>query len=288
MPEEIPVIRQIIFVKAPTTIVDVIPYILLFLVYGLIVQAVFGLWRRFHSRSYDIFVLVAIIACHPAVSLFLGSYAPLPLYVLFLAFMAYLVYTALNFSQKRNSTKLIFRAFSLIFLLTNHSSILLQAVLVLFFIFRVDRMLPVLKLMFYSIYYAVLSREIVRNICLVMARATGYYSKEGVPGRQQSSTSCMICTLPFTPEEKVFSLRCGHSYHEDCIKGWALVGQNSHCYYCKEPIDNRVFTQDYWIRTELYIKPMMNAMRSLIAFSTVVFGLLYVKFQMMQDGYEMD
>ncbi|ELA41048.1 uncharacterized protein VICG_01930 [Vittaforma corneae ATCC 50505] len=280
MSARVSIITQVVVVKAPTTIIDVVPYVLVFLVYGLMVQVVFALWKKFHEKSYNYFILSAILACLPSISFFFGNYAVLFLYFLFISFMGYLVYTALNFSQKKNGPRIIFRAFKMIFLVTNHATVLLQFCLIVFFVTGINRMLAILKLMSYSIYFAVLSREIVRNICIFMAKTTGYYSKEGIPGKKENSALCMICTLPFDQSsalEKVFSLKCGHSYHEDCIKGWALIGQNNCCYYCKEGIDNKVFTQDYWIKSEIFIKPMMNAMRSLIAFSIVVIGLVYLK-----------
>lgn len=294
MSAKVSLITQVIIVKAPTTVLDIIPYAFVFLVYGLMVQAVFAVWKKFHEASYNYFILFAILATLPALAIYFHAYPILLVYLVFMAYMAYLIFTALNFSQKKNGPKLVFRAFKIIFLVTNHLTILFQGCLIFCFITKINKMLLILKIMAYLIYFAVLSREIVKNICVVMAKTTGFYSKEGVPGKKESNTTCMICLHPLIPTsgmastasitpynenktEKAFTLRCGHSYHEDCIKGWALIGLNNCCYYCKESIDNKIFTQDYWLKSELFIKPVMNAMRSLIAFSIVVAGLLYVK-----------
>lgn len=284
MSDKVRVITQVVFVKTPTTVLDVVPYLLVFTVYGLIVQAVFSVWKKLHEKSYNIFVLIAILTALPAISYFFSSYLSFLAYIIFLGYTSYLVYTAFNFSSKRDGIKTVFRAFKIIFAITNHTTVVLQFTLVIFFFFGIDKMLPILKFLFYSTYFAVLSREIVKNICLVMVRTTGLHSKEGVPGRKDSTTNCMICTLPLVSEnEKVLTTQCGHTYHENCIKGWTLVGQNTQCYYCKEPIDNKIFDQNYWIKSELFIKPMMNTMRSLIAFSAVIVGLLYFRLRGSDD-----
>lgn len=267
---------KVIVIRQPTTILDVFPFALVFLVYGLMVQVIFALWKKFHSKTYNYFILVSIVSFMPFITLFFQMYIALFFYFIFITLMGYLVFNAFQFTLKKNGPRIVYKTFKIIFLITNHTTVFLQLLLVIFFTLGINKMLSVLKYMAYSTYYAVLSREVVRNLCQSMAKGTGYYSKEGLPGKGDTDTVCMICSLPFI-EEKTFSLRCGHSYHEDCIKGWTIIGQNNSCYYCKEGIDNKIFTQDYWIKSELFIKPMMNALRSLIAFSVVIIGMIYLR-----------
>jgi RING finger protein 121 len=117
-----------------------------------------------------------------------------------------------------------------------------------------------------------------------MASSTGFYSKDGIPGRRETAEECMICTQPLNApstvaDGKAVTLKCGHSFHEDCIKGWCLIGQNNSCYYCKDGVDNKTFDQEYWIKTEVMIAPMMRTMKSAISFSVVLILFLVFKFK---------
>ncbi|KAM0680237.1 hypothetical protein GINT2_001622 [Glugoides intestinalis] len=277
MGAKVALVTHIIMIKQPTTLADVIPFLLVFIVYGIIVQILFAIWKKFHERSFNLFVLFAIIGILPAVSLITKSYLSILLYIAFMLLMADLSYIALNFKRNKEGLRIIFNTFKTVFMITNHATVLLQIVMVVLFLTKYHGMYTVLKLMSTTLYYAVLSREIVRNLCLLMAVTIGYRGKDRIPGKSDDSTACMICTLPFGESTgKIVTLGCKHPFHEACIKGWCLIGQNPFCYYCTEKIDNSIFSQDYWLKSELFIKPMMNTMRSMIAFS--IFAVLFYHF----------
>ena len=109
-----------------------------------------------------------------------------------------------------------------------------------------------------------------------MAKSTGFYSRDGIPGKKDSNDECMICTSNLNNECKI-TLKCGHSYHEDCIKGWCLIGQNNSCFYCKDGVNNKNFNQEYWIKSEVMISSMMSTMKSAISFFTIIFVIFLFK-----------
>ena len=37
-------------------------------------------------------------------------------------------------------------------------------------------------------------------------------------------------------DEKIYELKCGHKYHEACIRGWAIIGKKDSCPYCNEKV----------------------------------------------------
>lgn len=277
--------HTIILVKAPVTLIDIIPYLLVGIIYASIGQIIFAIWKRQHHQSYDIFILLSTLFSLPLICLFFRSYFILFIYILFMSLIAYFTHTAFYFTSNKDAPKTIFRAFKNIFMITNHITVFFQStLLVLFFIKKTEPMLLCLRMIFYSLYFAVLSREVVKNLCLIMAKTTGYYSKEGIPGKMASNDTCIVCTNTFKPEDKILTLKCGHSYHEDCLKGWLIIGQNNCCYYCKEGVDNTIFpSQDYWLKTELFIKPMMNTMRSFISFSVIGVGFYMFRTSRMNE-----
>lgn len=272
-----PTTTRVILVKAPTTLNDVIPYILILAVYIIMVQVVLSLWKKLHIKSYNIFVLNSILVTLPTACILTGKYLSLFIFLLYSSFMCYLVYKAVRFSSNKDAPRIIFKSFKIIFLITSHLTICSQLLLILSFVLFPNYILQSLIMTCYFIYYAVLSREIVRNLCYIMASSTGFYSKEGIPGRKDTSTDCMICILPMDSNEKKVTLKCGHSFHEDCIKGWCLIGQNNSCFYCKDGVDNKNFNQEYWIKSEVMISSMMSTMKSAISFFAIIFVLFLIK-----------
>lgn len=267
---------NVIIIKAPTTIMDVIPYVLVFIIYMIMVQAILSIWKKLHSKSYNIFVLNSILATLPLLCILSKRYSALLIYCLYISFILYLVFKAINFSSDKNAPKLIFKSFKVIFLITTHLTVLSQAALIICFLFFPHYILHALIMACYFIYYAVLSREIVRNLCYLMANTTGFYSEDGIPGKKDTHDHCMVCTSPLN-KEKTITLKCGHSYHEDCIKGWCLIGQNNSCFYCKDGVDNKNFNQEYWIKSEVMISSMMSTMKSAISFFAIIFVIFLLK-----------
>jgi RING finger protein 121/175 len=189
-------------------------------------------------------------------------------WIIFDVYLLYLAKVAFGFHTDKNAPKAVYRSFKRIFTVTNHATVVSQLLTLLFFFIESNYMLISLRGMVYSIYFAVLSREVVRSLSLLMAQTTGYYSKEGVPGRTDTSSRCMVCTGDLDGE--TVTLSCGHMYHRDCIMGYCIIGNNSHCQFCKHGVDNKIFEQDYWIKSELFIRPLMNTMRSCISFFIVM------------------
>lgn len=273
---------RIIIIKAPTTVKDVIPYILVFIVYMIMVQVILSFWKKFHEKSYNIFVLNSILVTLPALCILAGRYLSLFIFLIYISFISYLAFKALTFSSNKNAPRVIFKSFKIIFVITSHATVISQLFLIFCFFFLPEYILPSLLAACYFIYYAVLSREIVRNLCYLMASSTGFYSKDGIPGRQDPRSECMICTKSLSntgnnSEEKAITLKCGHSFHEDCLKGWCLIGQNNSCFYCKDGVDKNTFNQEYWIKSEVMISSMMSTMKSAISFLTIIFVLFIFK-----------
>lgn len=101
-------------------------------------------------------------------------------------------------------------------------------------------------MLFYGIYYGVLTRDFTDFLVDILAGNIGYYSpSSSLPSKQLTSSICAICGRPHGNEdvldansssldyttttgaerERTFTLSCGHKYHEYCIYGWCLVGK---------------------------------------------------------------
>ena len=81
-----------------------------------------------------------------------------------------------------------------------------------------------------------LSRDIVEICTDRMASALGYYTKDGLPSKGLKADICAICggtasSVVGEEDEKVHQLSCRHLFHEECIRGWCLIGKKDICPY---------------------------------------------------------
>ena len=63
--------------------------------------------------------------------------------------------------------------------------------------------------------------------------------------------------------EPSFELECKHCYHENCIRGWAMVGKKDTCPMCNEKVSK--------IRKFEYLNSVVQV--DMKAFSTTPWGL---------------
>lgn len=299
------IITQIIFVEKPTQLADVIPFAVAFFIYGLITQMGFSLWKRLHEQSHKLFQLAVVVGFPPFILYVAGDYS---LFVLWIAYvlvvgtcLRQVCFRPMSYDVPRQ----IYRVFRYLFLLSNMAILLFHVLLAgSFFLYR-PLILLSLRLLLYSIYLAVLSRELILNLSQILAARAGYFSKEGIPVVRESGDVCMLCTGrlggdrgttgrsaggdamgaadgpagsgAIQPIQTVRTLHCGHSYHDECIRGWALIGQNRFCPYCKKGIEASLFSMELWERTELPFKPLMNLVRSFISFFVVLSGMVLLR-----------
>lgn len=91
-------------------------------------------------------------------------------------------------------------------------------------------------------YYRVLSRDFVEICTDRMASTLGYYNKDGFPRKHLRADICAICGVAASrsnttndnekvDQNHVFQLACKHVFHDDCIRGWCLIGKKDICPY---------------------------------------------------------
>jgi len=268
------VITRIIFLHKPTTLQDVLPFILVFFVYGLVAQMLLVVWQKAHRASHKLFQLAMVLVFPPIVLLTTSDRILIVLWMAFMATMAVALRRVFLGPMSNDVPKRVFRTFRALFIYTSVFTFLGHLSVLLSFLFYVRTLLWSLRFLFYSLYIAVLAREVVLNLSHVMAARTGYYSKEGIAGRKENNDVCMICTDELTGRADatgIVTLHCGHSYHDECIRGWCVVGQNRFCPYCKKGVESTMFAPDLWERAELPFRPVMNLARSFMSIFIIVF-----------------
>lgn len=169
-------------------------------------------------------------------------------------------------------------------------------------------------LLFYGIYYGVLTRDFTDFLVDKLAASIGYYNPQSsLPSKQLNSTICAICGRSHaglddedglysgsqdsliaggtsaagagsgleSSKERVFTLTCGHRYHEYCIYGWCLVGKKQVCPFCREKVDlNQLFASLPFQKPHYLYGNLLDFIRYLVAWQPVIIlcvqGINYV------------
>lgn len=129
-------------------------------------------------------------------------------------------------------------------------------------------------LLFYGIYYGVLTRDFTDFLVDLLAANIGYYSpSSSLPSKQLKQSICAICgrTHNEANDEKTYTLTCGHTYHEYCIYGWCLVGKKQVCPFCREKVDlNKLFASLPFQKPHYLYGNLLDFIRYLIAWQPVI------------------
>lgn len=157
-------------------------------------------------------------------------------------------------------------------------------------------------MLFYGIYYGVLTRDFTDFLVDLLAANIGYYSpSSSLPSKQLNSKICAICGRPHggpmsrdsstegllsaayhedsdgttysdpALNEKTYTLTCGHIYHQYCIFGWSLVGKKQVCPFCREKVDlNKLFSSLPFQKPHYLYGNLLDFIRYLIAWQPLI------------------
>eukprot|EP00286_Rhodomonas_abbreviata_P003777 CAMPEP_0181345824 /NCGR_PEP_ID=MMETSP1101-20121128/32972_1 /TAXON_ID=46948 /ORGANISM="Rhodomonas abbreviata, Strain Caron Lab Isolate" /LENGTH=153 /DNA_ID=CAMNT_0023457839 /DNA_START=38 /DNA_END=499 /DNA_ORIENTATION=+ len=118
-------------------------------------------------------------------------------------------------------------------------------------------------LLFFGLYFGILSRDCSEMCTDRMASSMGYGTKkkQDCPQRQYDPTA-----------ERTVSLSCGHSFHDFCIRGWTIVGKKDTCPYCSEKVSIRAMFANPWETQSLLWANLLDGVRYLIVWNPVIVG----------------
>jgi RING finger protein 121/175 len=275
-------VREVIVIQREPTLVDMIPPFLGLAVYGLIMQSIFMVWERLSKRSHDVCIFLMLFLFPPMLFLYLRSYILPVCWLAFTMLILSAILKVIRRPSKSDSFRSTYKLFKDLFIVSNTGIFLGQsAVFVFFYLFPEQMKYPLMFLLFF-LYFGLLSREAIFFLSELMALSTGFYSKEGIPGKGSSNTLCMLCTREFDRVEPVHTLVCGHSFHNDCIKGWCLIGKKNFCPYCRKRVDSSLLPTDFWLKAEIWFYPLINLLRGFIIFTLIMTAIIIYKLNKIQ------
>jgi len=103
--------------------------------------------------------------------------------------------------------------------------------------------------------------------------STGYLD-DNVEGKRERGGGFTEAMRP----ERVVKLKCGHEFHEFCVRGWSIVGKQTVCPNCGEKVDVRsVLGGNAWEKNpNLIWGQLLDALRYLIVWNPII--MMFVRF----------
>lgn len=161
-----------------------------------------------------------------------------------------------------------------------------------------------LIMIFYGLYFGVVSRDLIDFAAEHMASTIGYYCKEGsLPNRLLRANICSVCgdhvdsqevrdnsadhleTRPLiswikggnsVSNSSGVTLNCGHVFHTNCLHGWCLLGKKDICPYCREKVEMGLVHTNPWRDPEFIYGKFLDVIRFMIVGLPVLLYILHL------------
>ncbi|TBU19173.1 hypothetical protein CWI42_030470 [Ordospora colligata] len=272
------VYRQVIIIERSQPVEEImLRWLISVAVYAFIIQTIFAMWKRLNRKTHDICVFLILLLFPPGFLVYAGSYFLPGIWAGFVGFILISCFKMLKSQHDKDAMRRIYAIFKRLFIISNSGIFVGQALTFITFYVSIRYLMHSLSVLLFFVYFGLLSRETIFFLSETMAVSTGFYSKEGVPGKGNNNSLCMICTKRFDGVEKIHTLGCGHSFHEDCIKGWCLLGKKLFCPYCKSKVVSSTLPPELWHKAEVWFYPLINTMRSFIIITLMLTGIVLYK-----------
>ncbi|KRZ25671.1 RING finger protein [Trichinella pseudospiralis] len=255
-------------------------------------------WKKRYNKSYNRFTLFSMWTIPFALSLWRGFWRFIISWLAFTSMTLFITSKAMQKHISGSIPRLVYKWFLFIHKLCSFLGFLGYVVIVLtlfgigiFLNIKFDDLFNFgILCLFYGIYYGVLNRDLAEICSNTMAAHIGYYSVDGLPRRTLESDMCAVCGSKISADgnegklEQLYSLSCGHTFHEFCIRGWCIVGKNEICPYCKEKVNLKEFFTNPWEKTEAALVYMLDFVRYLVAWNPILVFIIRGIYYVMADA----
>ncbi|KAJ2157056.1 hypothetical protein GGF46_004770 [Coemansia sp. RSA 552] len=238
-------------------------------------------WRRRHMMSYRLVSIGSICLIPPYFAVGSAYYRFVVIWLVYAVANTYVLYLATREPLYPRTPRRVYQWFAV----TNKASYGVFVVGMVLFALCFLNVIPGLTstesfleasmtILFYGLYFGLVSRDLV-NLCTEkMAATLGYASAGGLPTKHLAQGVCCICNGELSqadaaaaerPAEPTDRLSCGHEFHATCIRGWCVVGKKDVCPFCREKVDLAMFKQNPWDRQELFYVSALEYMRFFVS-----------------------
>jgi len=262
---------------------------LILLVTLVVAQILLVQWKIRHFRSYQKATLVGMWLIPVGLCFKFGWHRFIVFWAIFSLITSIVVFKASRKPLAGTTPRWVYKWFLLMYKLSYAGGIA-GYLIIMFTIFGLNVLLLIkpqtamdfgLLMLFYGLYFGVVSRDFAEVASETMASQIGYYVATGLPAKRLDPGMCAVCgnqILVMNNEEAVIEnsikLNCGHVFHEFCIRGWCIVGKKQTCPYCKEKVDLKRMFPGPWERPAVMYGNLLDWIRYLVAWQPVIIGIV--------------
>ena len=285
------------------------PFVFMFLLFVMVVvQVLLWTWRKTHYYSYQQTTLAGLLLFPFIFADYFHFWRFVAVWAMFLACTGYHVWLAtrnpLDVKTPRRVYTWFFRLYKICYVMSVGGYV---GVILEFLGIRAALFLPrsfsghATIVLFYGLYFGLLGRDCAELCAWRMKQALGYSKKDDdEPQRMLPTNMCALCAgqlgvdtealiegqdfaddslhnheqRSITREERIVKLKCGHEFHEFCLRGWVIVGKNHTCPNCGDKVNIRsVLGMTPWESQSLVWAQLLDALRYLIVWNPIIFML---------------
>eukprot|EP01023_Acetabularia_acetabulum_P067800 TRINITY_DN9448_c0_g2_i2.p1 TRINITY_DN9448_c0_g2~~TRINITY_DN9448_c0_g2_i2.p1 ORF type:complete len:347 (-),score=35.72 TRINITY_DN9448_c0_g2_i2:175-1215(-) len=215
-------------------------------------------WKRFHRKSYDLVSMLGWWLFPAAVAFRLGFWLFFMVWFVYSCATCYILTRCMKSKLDANTPWMVYAWFlSGHRVCTSLGTIGYMGLVSIWIIGFIPFPGLILQLLWYGIYFGVLSRD-----CAVFATETMATTMGTGESLIRSQYMCGICLQSLgtdprntttdedgkSPTKKqvsdVMQLPCKHEFHSLCLYGWTMIGKKDMCPLCKEKVSNMVFMKE--------------------------------------------
>ncbi|KAK3100169.1 hypothetical protein FSP39_015674 [Pinctada imbricata] len=246
-------------------------------------------WKQRYFKSYQKATLLGMWVIPPVFCIKFGWVRFLVIWTIFSVITGFITFKATRKPLAGRTPRLVYKWFLVIYKISYFLGIV-GYIAVMFTLLGLNLLLLIkpqtamdfgLLLLYYGLYFGVVSRDFAEVCSDTMAAHIGYYTETGLPGKRLDPSVCGLCNNSIIVTnnddaiiEATCKLGCDHIFHEFCIRGWCIVGKKQTCPYCKEKVDLKRMFPSPWDRPHMLYGNLLDWIRYLVAWQPLIIMLV--------------
>ncbi|MEN2496858.1 MAG: hypothetical protein MHMPM18_001327 [Marteilia pararefringens] len=255
------------------------PGFCMFLCLGLITVVsplAFVLLQKFGPSLFRIITLTLMWIVGLLFSLYIKAHFFTCLWVLYTLANLYMYRISKSKDLAKNAPRIIYKFYLMAFKVNYFFSIVSLIAFCLASIFTdipdAETPTPFLDFSFYificSIYFGILCRDFAEICAETIAIKSGHFTPGYLAKTSYNETMCVICSenllnanLGSNTIEVTQTLKCGHSFHDFCLRGWCMIGKKNICPHCHETVNLTDLFARPWDRADMMYGSFLDTFR---------------------------
>jgi len=284
--------------------------------YGLVLWLFFAQfaivwWKKNRPSQYHAWSLAGLWIFPSTLAIYLHNFRFVLFCALFTLQAAYVFYLSRRRPMNADDPQFIYR----VFLVVHRITFALASLGAFLFVFTIFFLVPFFQqpfswlltdsvlFMFYGGYFGVMQRDfsqVIGDYLTKVVTSQIVINRPGA-GKVVLSNSCGLCGRElreadniefggrqndegssYKSERKLLKLKeCGHEFHDECIRGWSVLGKRNVCPACNERCDTASLLQTTpWARSSETWQEFLDLIRMALVWNPLIFVVAIFVFRL--------